>query len=421
MSTNFDTVVSLLKSTKRVVLFPHSTDDIDAVAASLALAETLTNLGIQSSVVLDKPSSLSFLPGAKLISNNAESDTALTIEIPSSQNVVQSISYSRTNNALKISVTQSGGTLTPDSVKVSSSSQSVKSVYVIVGAPNLRALGSRFTDSAEQFYKRPTIAISHSLQLTPFATVTLNEPSANSCSEIVYSLVRAFTKTISPSTATALLAGIFATTQSFQRPMTSPAEFDLAAKLIELKADRHTVVKHLYKTKPLPALKLWGRVLSQLRADRLEQAWFSQVSQRDFSETSTSPRVLLGVINDIVAQSSKSLLVAISYEISPSLTGVIVATPRTPLTDQFATALQATTANAAPNINPHTSTAQNGDLLKASIALPLTEATKLVQAVGEQIVHPGYTAPNATGPQKEKTSRYSATRRETHAGAKSAA
>ena len=47
-----------------------------------------------------------------------------------------------------------------------------------------------------------------------------------------------------------------------------PAQFDLAGDMLEAQADRQEVVLHLFKTKPLAMLQLWGRVLSRLEASQ---------------------------------------------------------------------------------------------------------------------------------------------------------
>jgi len=190
--------------------------------------------------------------------------------------------------------------------------------------------------------------------------------------------------TISPQIATTLLTGIFTMSQSFQRAMTSPREFDLAATLLELGADRHAVISHLYKTKPLPTLKLWGRVLAKLEADPREQVWRAEITQTDFTDTKTTPDTLLEVMHDVLAQTSRAQLIAVAYQRDTTTSGVLIATTRSAVRERFIDY-----ARSLASI----STKTNQSITALYLPLPLAQTTALVRQIGEQIVQPGYTDP----------------------------
>jgi hypothetical protein len=68
---------------------------------------------------------------------------------------------------------------------------------------------------------------------------------------------------------------------------------------MERGADREKLVLHLYKTQPLHALRLWGRVMSGLRWNEELRLAYASVPLEDFVETRSTPDDLPGILEKI--------------------------------------------------------------------------------------------------------------------------
>lgn len=388
MPTSFETARTLLLNAKRVVLYPRSSEDTDAIASACALAELLDSHGITATIVLEREPTvpLAFLAGARAIKTKLELTQTLTIDIPLAAGATAALSYERSETGLRVHVVPSQpNTLTTSGVTVQTTSNVSADLVVVLGVRRLQDLGPRFTKNTEQFYRRPIIAISPQVDAESFATVHLGQAGARSCAEITHALLSNVPSALTPTIATALLTGVFAESQSFQRGMTSPQEFDLAAELLEHGANRHVVVQHLYKTKPLPVLKLWGRLLSRLGADPLERVWVASIRQVDFAETRTQPDQLVEVMRDVLTQSSQAQLIAVVYELARSTSGAILVSPRETVIQRVLTTLE---THAPISAQKH-----NGHMAHVRLQLTLSEAARVLHQVGEQITRPGYTEP----------------------------
>jgi len=115
-----------------------------------------------------------------------------------------------------------------------------------------------------------------------------------------------------PDIATALYAGIVAGTDSFQKPSTTPRSFQVAAHLIEHKADRETVIQQLVKTKPLKLIKLTGSIYARLSYEEQVRLFWSTLEAADFqtsgAASSDIPYVMHDLINNIAGFNAAFLL-----------------------------------------------------------------------------------------------------------------
>ena len=266
-TTQLAAAVTLLQSAKSVAIFPVSVEDIDAAASSLALTQALKNRGIEVHFFAGAalPKMLSFLSGSDLVEKDFSPRGELTIRIPTEKTAAEGLTYWRDEKALEINVAARQGIWSSRDIQIQNQWHSPADVLVVVGAPRLALLGPRFTKNPEIFYQTPLLSISHQVEAENFGKVNLHDRAVGSCAEIIAGLLLHWDKAIlSAPVATALQAALMFATESFQKSMTSPAQFDLAALLLEAGAERTAVVRHLYKTRPLGSLKLWGQVLSHL-------------------------------------------------------------------------------------------------------------------------------------------------------------
>ncbi len=184
---------------------------------------------------------------------------------------------------------------------------------LIFGAADLEELGNLFTNYADFFYNTPIINIDHRATNEHFGTVNLVDITASSVAEVAYELISALPAVeVGLDIATALYAGIVSATDSFQKPSTTPQAFQVAAELLNKKADKEAVIQHLVKTKPLYLLKLAGRTYARLRYNEHGQLFWSILRPLDFSESGASiehiPDLMHELTNNISGYNAVFLL-----------------------------------------------------------------------------------------------------------------
>ena len=103
--------------------------------------------------------------------------------------------------------------------------------------------------------------------------------------EFFMAFIGGFINLIDEDIATLLLTGIITDTGSFQNANTTPKSFAVAAQLISYGARQQEIIQHIYKTKQLSQLKLWGRILSKIQTDDSHKIVWSVVTQQDFRDT----------------------------------------------------------------------------------------------------------------------------------------
>ena len=101
--------------------------------------------------------------------------------------------------------------------------------------------------------------------------------------------------------ATQLLAGIIAETNSFQHVRTTPQTFLKASQLVSLGAKQQEIINHLYKSKSLGLLKLWGRVLARLKQDFNNLLVYSAVNQSDLDKAQATQEDANSIIKEMAA------------------------------------------------------------------------------------------------------------------------
>jgi len=322
-TSQLQAAVSLLQSAKVVALLPVAADDVDAVATCLALAQALRTRGARATVYPGGPirAALSFLAAADKVEPTFEPASELTINVPTVRTSVAALTYGRRPEALEVHVTARSGAWSPREVEVRASWRSPADVMIVVGAPRLALLGPRFTKHAELFYQVPLMAIDFHAEAENFGQANVVDRTARSCAELGAPLLRHWDPALlTPAVSTALYAGLMAATESWQKSMTSPAQFELGAALLDAGADRLQVVRHLYKTKPLGSLTLWGRVLAQLtttttaRGTRVAHA---ALSQADLEKSGSDLEAVRELLSSILVHATDVDLACVVAEQAP--------------------------------------------------------------------------------------------------------
>lgn len=297
---------SLIERATRILLIVPEQASLDAIASMIATYLALQEFkgeGTDEVSPRHVPLNLQFLPGSSQVRMQPARQTEVIVDIagPLSLNDVRSEPL---QGGLRIHLTlPEEDQLTKDQVELSIRSLPYD-LAIIFGAADLEKLGQIFTNHTDFFYNTPIINIDHRPDNEYFGTVNLVDVTAGSIAEVAFDFINTLTENhLDSNIATTLYAGIVAGTESFQRPSTTPRSFQVAARLMELEADREAVIQHIVKTKPLSLLKLSGRLYARLRFDEHNQIFWSIMRPIDFQDSGASvddlPRVMRELTNNI--------------------------------------------------------------------------------------------------------------------------
>ena len=101
--------------------------------------------------------------------------------------------------------------------------------------------------------------------------------------------------------ATLLLTGLITDTRSFQNPNTTPRSLEVAAELLEKGARQQEIIQHVYKTKPLSTLRIWGRALNRIQIDPSSRIVWSSISKEDLSEMEAGSKETHGILDELIS------------------------------------------------------------------------------------------------------------------------
>ena len=109
------------------------------------------------------------------------------------------------------------------------------------------------------------IVIDHHATNTRYGDINCVATDAASTTEIIYRMLVANRVPLTVETATCLLYGLVTDTDGFTNPATSPAATATASQLMAAGARIAPILQQVYRSKPIAALRLWGRAFERLR------------------------------------------------------------------------------------------------------------------------------------------------------------
>jgi len=316
----------LIKKSQRILLLTPSADG-DSVGAMISLFLIFKKLNKEPMMVCpeDIPANLNFLPQIDQIKKDFAEINNFVISLNCQKTKVSKLSYKVEGSKLNIIVTPSGGSFAAADISTNTESAGVD-LMIVVDAASLDMLGKLYDDNAEIFYQTPVLNIDHHATNDYFGKVNLVDLTATSTCEILVSIIEALgeEKTlIDEEIATALLAGVITDTGSFQNSNTTPKSFTVSAQLIAQGARQQEIIKNVYKTKPLSQLRLWGRILAQIREDKENKIIWSLVSIRDLEQTGARESEISGVMNELQTTAPEADIVLLISQSEGGISGSI--------------------------------------------------------------------------------------------------
>jgi len=316
----------LRKANKVLIALPENLT-ADSVASGLALKLFLQKL--QKDVELAcsgrTPDNLRFLPASDSIKMSIAGGKSLVVNLNTALKRLDEISYQTTDDRVSIYLKSRGPAFEPSDVSFTVEKFPLD-LIVTLDAPSLESLGKLFEDNADLFFETPKINIDHKAANELYGAVNLVEVTATSVGEILAGLLESFEGSLlDEDIATSLLTGIITKTASFQHAQTTPEAFLKASRLIGLGGRQQEIIKHLYRTKSLTLLKLWGRCLARLKTDDAASLAYCVLTAADFEKSGAGTEELLPAFRELLENLSGYRLLVLLAQTGPDLPSVLLA------------------------------------------------------------------------------------------------
>ncbi|NIA02033.1 MAG: hypothetical protein GWP15_01490 [Nitrospirae bacterium] len=313
-------VIDLIKRSNKILIMPSSPADGDSIGGAIATYLVLKKLEKEVTIVSREeiPELLQFLPHTSMIGSNLSSSTDFIISINCQDVKIENIKSTTKGDDINIVITPSEGHLSEDNITFNKGKVDYD-LIITVDTAELSQLGSVYEDNIELFHRVPVINIDHHISNTHFGKINYTDIMASSTTELLLDLFEDMAKEekmdlIDEDIATLLLTGIITDTGSFQNANTTPRSFASSAKLISYGARQQEIIQHIYKTKQLSQLKLWGRVLSKIQTDEKYKIVWSVVSQQDFKDTQSTIEETGDIIDELMTNAPGAEIVFLIKE-----------------------------------------------------------------------------------------------------------
>ncbi|MEK7614855.1 MAG: hypothetical protein AAB431_00530 [Patescibacteria group bacterium] len=307
---------AIKRSTHPLICIPSGAG-ADQYASALGLAKVLDKLEKKSVIAAadGKPSkNLKFISGHEDIVQRLENLQRFVIELDASKTKVDELSYEIKGDRLYVSLSPKKGFWSEKDVRTTSSGYRFD-LIICIGSPDYESCAHLYSENPDFFYRTPVINIDHSPENEHYGQINVVDLTASACGEVCHDLVESIdTGLLDEEIATAFLTGMIAKTKSFQTNIVTPKTLQTASKLIAKGAKRDQIVQHLYRTRSISTLRLWGRALARLKADEETKIVWTMLSQQDFLHASAEDKDLPDVIDELIASSPDARVIVLLYE-----------------------------------------------------------------------------------------------------------
>lgn len=291
---------------QRILVIPHANVDPDGLSSALACYLLFQSLGKDVTVVCPDtlPEFLRFLPSFEKLTQNVAEGQQFVITVNLQEGVeVDKLRYAVEDRKVNIIVVPKKGSIHPRDIMLGEGEKPYD-LIVCVDTADLHLLGSVYNEHVDLFSTVPILNIDHHISNPAYGQVHLIDPTAASATEVLYSWftqVPGWKDRMTSDIATLLLTGLITDTRSFQNPNTTPRSLEIAAELLDYGARQQEIIQHIYKTKPLSTLKIWGRALNRIQIDSKDGIVWSSVSKEDLAEMGATSKETHGILDELIS------------------------------------------------------------------------------------------------------------------------
>jgi nanoRNase/pAp phosphatase (c-di-AMP/oligoRNAs hydrolase) len=303
-----------------LILLPHHLNG-DTIASSWALAHLLEKqektVTIASDTLSKHTEHYPFLNQPKILIETLSGARDFIISFNTKYNKINGIRSEEDAQEYRIYVTPENGSISPRDFSFIPA-QFKFDLVIVLGALDKESLGKLYEDNADIFYEVPVINIDHHAKNDNFGQLNITDINASSTSEILANLVSTtYTEWMDEDIAECLLTGIISATESFQKKNTTPKALHIASWLMDQGANQQKIVQYLYRTQPLNLLKLWGRIMAELKLDETVKLIWATVTQDDLTSSQSQADDLPSILEKIKTHYSTGSFFLILFQETP--------------------------------------------------------------------------------------------------------
>ena len=313
-------IIEIIKRSQHILVMPSAPVDGDSLGSALALYLVLKKIGKDVTVVCADPvpEAFQFLPTTNVISEEFSPGRDFIVTIDCSKAKLGTIRTRLEQNKVNIILTAKKGQFSAKEVSFQHG-PSKYDLIITVDTADLFQLGRFYEDNTELFTRIPVINIDHHASNGSFGKINLVDIMASATTELLVPLIEELEhesgqKLFDEDIATLLLAGIITDTGSFQNANTTPRSFAVSAHLVRYGARQQEIIQHIFKTKRLSTLHLWGRILSNIKVDSKHHLVWATISRKDFEETNARDDETGGIIDELMTNAPGTEIVLILKE-----------------------------------------------------------------------------------------------------------
>lgn len=320
----------LLKKTVSPLIILPTYPSGDALASAFALALFLKNSGkavtLAGEHIDSDKETLSFLTLPDTLLSSIAGARDFVLAFNTERNKILSVRTEKTESEVLVYLTPENGSIDPRDFSFIPAKFKFD-LAIVIGAPDKESLGKIYEDNPDIFYEVPIINIDNHPENELFGQINLVDITSSSIAEILAeTLETADVKLFSEAVSESLLTGIISATDSFQKRNTTPKALKLASHLMDRGADQQKIIRSLYKTQPLHLLKLWGRIMAQVKWDEELKLIWAFVSIEDLVQSRARIEDLPHVLEKIKSNySSAKMYMLLSLETNSLVRGVVKA------------------------------------------------------------------------------------------------
>ncbi len=167
---------------------------------------------------------------------------------------------------------------------------------------SLVQLWNIYEKNIETFYNTPFVNIDHHSSNPMFWTLNLIDSSSCSACEVVYDLIIKlwYEKFINEEIATMLLMWIITDTNNFINTNTTPKSLEIASNLMKISTRHQDLILNLFKRKNYNKIKLWWKILENLKDINNSKVVRWLVPKSYFIETQTDDKDISWFIDEFL-------------------------------------------------------------------------------------------------------------------------
>ncbi len=289
----------------------------DAIGSAVALKLFLEKLGKKVDIVVDEfnlPSSFKFLKKTSEIKSKFSHLQKFMIMVDIRETGMEQITYDVKDEKLYICVTPKNGVIDKQNISTAQTDFTYD-LIITLDTQDLESIGGIYSNNTNLFYSTPILNIDHNSANEHYGQINFTDITACSTAEILYKLMTKLgDEYINKEISTALLTGMIAHTRSFKTNNVRPQSLVVASKLMSGGADREIIIRHLYHTRSLPSLKLWGQALAHLQYDKSIGLVWTTITRDDFVRSGATEHDLEEIIEELISNSPEAKIILLLHE-----------------------------------------------------------------------------------------------------------